>query len=57
MRRDAFDGLGFAMLSLGVGSLQLMLDRGQLKDWFHSTEIWIEATVAGCASTCWPSIR
>ena len=24
-----------------------MLDRGQLKDWFHSTEIWIEATIAG----------
>jgi len=35
------------MLSLGVGALQLMLDRGQLKDWFHSTEIWIEATIAG----------
>src|SRR6476646_3906677 len=47
MRRDPFDVFGFAMLSLGVGSLQLMLDRGQLKDWFHSTEIWIEATVAG----------
>src|SRR5256886_8787230 len=47
MRRDAFDSFGFAMLSLGVGSLQLMLDRGQLKDWFHSTEIWIEATIAG----------
>src|ERR1700730_4161855 len=47
MRRDPFDGFGFAMLSLGVGSLQLMLDRRQLKDWFHSTEIWIEATVAG----------
>jgi DHA2 family multidrug resistance protein len=47
MRRDPFDGFGFAMLSLGVGSLQLMLDRGQLKDWFHSTEIWVEATVAG----------
>jgi MFS transporter, DHA2 family, multidrug resistance protein len=27
--------------------LQLMLDRGELKDWFHSSEIWIEATVAG----------
>jgi len=26
--------------------LQIMLDRGQLKDWFSSTEIWIEATVA-----------
>ena len=31
-RKAAFDGVGFAMLSLGVGSLQLMLDRGQLKD-------------------------
>ena len=38
---------GFAMLSIAVGSLQLMLDRGQLKDWFHSTEIWIEATISG----------
>src|SRR6202162_5165039 len=47
MRRDAFDGFGFALPSLGVGSLQLILDRGQLKDWFHSTEIWVEATVAG----------
>src|SRR5207244_765679 len=46
MRRDEFDMFGFAMLSIAVGSLQLMLDRGQLKDWFHSTEIWIEATVA-----------
>jgi MFS transporter, DHA2 family, multidrug resistance protein len=25
----------------------LMLDRGELKDWFDSSEIWIEATVAG----------
>jgi DHA2 family multidrug resistance protein len=24
-----------------------MLDRGELKDWFHSSEIWVEATVAG----------
>ena len=46
MRGDQFDMLGFAMLSIGVGSLQLMLDRGQIKDWFHSTEIWIDATIA-----------
>jgi DHA2 family multidrug resistance protein len=26
-----------------------MLDRGQLKDWFNSTEIWIEAIVAAVA--------
>ena len=24
----------------------MLLDRGELKDWFGSTEIWIEATVA-----------
>src|SRR5271170_5388294 len=46
MRRDQFDMFGFAMLSIGVGSLQLMLDRGQLKDWFHSTEILVEGTIA-----------
>jgi DHA2 family multidrug resistance protein len=47
LRRDPFDGFGFAMLSIAVGALQLMFDRGQSKDWFHSTEIWIEATIAG----------
>ena len=26
-----------------------MLDRGEVKDWFGSTEIWIEATIAGLA--------
>ena len=30
------------MLSLGVGALQLMLDRGGEVDWFSSIEIWIE---------------
>ena len=25
----------------------MMLDRGELKDWFGSTEIWIEAAIAG----------
>ncbi|WP_417417116.1 DHA2 family efflux MFS transporter permease subunit [Hoeflea sp.] len=37
-----FDFFGFAMLSLGVGSLQLMLDRGGEVDWFSAWEIWIE---------------
>ncbi|MGH8456331.1 MAG: DHA2 family efflux MFS transporter permease subunit [Stenotrophobium sp.] len=46
-RRSRFDFTGFALLSLAIGALQLMLDRGSLKDWFGSTEIWIEATVAG----------
>ncbi len=48
-RDRPFDFFGFAMLSLGVGALQLMLDRGQQKDWFGSREIWIELglTMAG----------
>ena len=46
MRGDQFDMFGFAMLSIAVGSLQLMLARGQIKDWFHSPEIWIEATIS-----------
>ncbi len=44
--RRNFDFFGFAMLSLGIGALQLMLDRGELKDWFGSTEIRIELAVS-----------
>jgi MFS transporter, DHA2 family, multidrug resistance protein len=47
--REPFDFFGFASLSLAIGALQMMLDRGELKDWFGSTEIWIEATIAGLA--------
>ena len=42
-----FDWLGFAVLSTGIGALQLMLDRGQDLDWFASREIIIEAVLAG----------
>jgi DHA2 family multidrug resistance protein len=47
VHRESFDFVGFITLSLAVGALQLLLDRGELKDWFHSTEIWIEAIVTG----------
>ena len=47
--RELFDFFGFATLSVGIGALQLMLDRGQLVDWFHSREIWVEATVSAVA--------
>ncbi len=42
------DWFGFGMLSLGIASLQLFLDRGGQLDWFSSGEILIEAIV--CAS-------
>ncbi|HZK89728.1 MAG TPA: DHA2 family efflux MFS transporter permease subunit [Stellaceae bacterium] len=44
-QRDAFDWFGFATLSLAIGAFQMLLDRGELKDWFGSTEIWVEAVV------------
>ena len=44
--KSRFDFFGFSALSVGIAAFQIMLDRGQLKDWFSSTEIWIEATVA-----------
>ena len=44
-----FDFFGFATLSLGVGCLQTLLDRGQTKDWFSSPEIVAEAVIGGLA--------
>jgi DHA2 family multidrug resistance protein len=44
-----FDFLGFSSLSVSVASLQLMLDRGQLLDWFSSREITLEAIIASMA--------
>ncbi len=48
-RRERFDFFGFGALAISIGALQMLLNRGELKDWFHSTEIWVEATVAGLA--------
>ena len=45
-RLRGFDFFGFAMLSLGVGALQLMLDRGAEVDWFSAVEIWLELGLA-----------
>lgn len=48
-RTRRFDLLGFALLSIGIGALQLMLDRGESKDWFANMEIVIEALLASLA--------
>jgi DHA2 family multidrug resistance protein len=45
-RKSRFDFFGFATLSLAIGAFQMMLDRGQLKDWFNSTEICVTAAIA-----------
>jgi DHA2 family multidrug resistance protein len=44
-RPRPLDGFGFVALALGVGAMQMMLDRGERLDWFDSREIVIEAIV------------
>jgi MFS transporter, DHA2 family, multidrug resistance protein len=43
------DWFGFGTLSLAIGALQVLLDRGEQLDWFGSGEILIEAIVAAAA--------
>jgi DHA2 family multidrug resistance protein len=44
-RKMSFDAFGFVTLSLAIGALQMLLDRGEQNDWFAATETWIEAVV------------
>jgi DHA2 family multidrug resistance protein len=46
------DWIGFGALSLAIGAFQTMLDRGEQKDWFGSTEIIVEACLAGLGLYC-----
>jgi MFS transporter, DHA2 family, multidrug resistance protein len=41
------DYVGFSLLALGVGALQIMLDKGQEDDWFGSSFITTLAVTAG----------
>jgi len=47
--KRGFDFFGFALLSIAIGALQLMLDRGNALDWFDSTEVVLEAATAALA--------
>ncbi|MBC7547360.1 MAG: DHA2 family efflux MFS transporter permease subunit [Polaromonas sp.] len=45
-RKLPIDSIGLALLVLWVGALQIMLDKGQELDWFHSGEVIALAAVA-----------
>jgi DHA2 family multidrug resistance protein len=45
-RRSGFDYIGFSLLTLGVGALQIALDKGQEDDWFGSHFITTLVAVA-----------
>ncbi len=46
---SGFDWFGFTSLSVGIGALQMFLDRGQQLDWFESGEIVVEAGICATA--------
>jgi DHA2 family multidrug resistance protein len=41
-----FDWFGFLALAVGIGSLQLLLDRGEQVGWYGATEIVVETIVS-----------
>jgi DHA2 family multidrug resistance protein len=45
-RHLSFDWFGFVALSIGIGALQLMLDRGEQLGWFDSNEIVLTAMIS-----------
>src|SRR5258706_6093964 len=45
-RPSRFDWRGFSFLAIGIGALQLLLDRGQQQDWFDALEIQVEGALA-----------
>ncbi|MGC1363411.1 MAG: DHA2 family efflux MFS transporter permease subunit [Silvibacterium sp.] len=46
-RVGSIDGIGLGLLALTIGALQIMLDKGQEKDWFSSRIIITCALLAG----------
>jgi DHA2 family multidrug resistance protein len=43
---DHVDWLGLALLIVGIGTLQILLERGESKAWFESSEIRTESVIA-----------
>lgn len=46
IKKLPIDSVGLALLVIWVGSLQILLDKGQELDWFHSAEVVTLAVVA-----------
>ncbi len=48
-RTDHVDWLGLGLLIVGIGTLQILLERGEARDWFDSREIIVESVIASIA--------
>jgi len=53
------DGIGIALIALGSAALEILLDRGQIDDWFGSVTIrWMFAVAIVCLGTAvWWELR
>lgn len=49
-----FDFVGFIILGIGIGALQYLLDRGNDKNWFSSTQIVVSAGLAAILLWIYP---
>jgi DHA2 family multidrug resistance protein len=52
-RKLPIDGVGFALLLVWVGAMQVMLDTGKDADWFNSPAIIVEAIIAAIGFAAW----
>jgi DHA2 family multidrug resistance protein len=58
-RKLPVDAPGIALLAIGLGSLQYVLERGERLDWFSDSGIvgFTILAIAGCASFIWWELR
>ncbi len=56
---SSIDWVGLGLLIVGIGSLQVLLERGEARDWFESKEIITEAILAatGLILFIWYELR
>jgi DHA2 family multidrug resistance protein len=48
-RQDRVDWPGLVLLILGIGALQILLERGEAKGWYDAREIQVETVIAAIA--------
>jgi MFS transporter, DHA2 family, multidrug resistance protein len=41
------DYVGFILMAVGLGALQIVLDRGQISDWFSAAWVWLAVIASG----------
>src|SRR2546422_94369 len=58
-RAESVDWLGLGLLAIGVGSLQIMLERGERLDWWASSQIRLlaVASVVSLVTFIWHELR